>query len=233
MGPSITLKNVSLSIDGNRILSPLSARLEGGKVHFLIGPNGAGKTSLLKSMLGLLPHKGDIKRHHNGAVFRPVYIPQQPRFDQILPITVADYISAGLTQKPVFFGQSKALKEQVKTILDRVGLQGTQALSLGELSGGERQRLMFAQAISRESNLWFLDEPMTGLDAAGQLLITNLLLSLKQAGKTLIVVHHEMKFVTQYADNVLLIDGGLLQQGTTQEVNLHYSRGLVDAEGVH
>jgi zinc transport system ATP-binding protein len=221
IGPAIELESVSLTIDGNYILAPFSTYLEAGKMHLLVGPNGAGKTSLLKSMLGLLPHKGNIYRHHSGICLRPAYIPQQPSYDQVLPVTVADFLSAGLTNKPIFFSRSKVIEFEVSRILERVGMQGKEKLSLGKLSGGERQRLMFAQALSRDTNLWFLDEPMTGLDTAGRELVTQLLVSLREEGKTLIVVHHDMAFVERYADNILLINGGLLQEGTAQAVDLH------------
>jgi len=223
MGPDISLKQVSLTIEGQKILRPLSARLAAGQMHLLIGPNGAGKTSLLKSMLGLMPHRGEIQRHWPGEKMLPVYIPQQPRFDQVLPVTVADFLSAGLTRKPVFFRRNREVLERVDQMLQQVGLAGKQQLSLGKLSGGERQRLMFAQALSRETDLWFLDEPMTGLDGEGQQLVTELMLSLREQAKTLVVVHHDMQFVERYADNVLLIDGGLVVCGSVQQVDLNFS----------
>ncbi|WP_415900891.1 metal ABC transporter ATP-binding protein [Neptuniibacter sp. QD48_11] len=225
MGPSIKLDKVSLSIAGSQILSPLSAELSAGKMHLLVGPNGAGKTSLLKSMLGLTPHQGEIKRAWMNKAQKPAYIPQQPRFDQVLPVTISDFLSAGLSRKPVFFRRQKETQNTVLELLETVGLQGKAELQLGQLSGGERQRLMFAQALSRSSDLWFLDEPMTGLDAEGQALITDLMLNLREQGKTLVVVHHDMGFVREHADNVLLINGGLVDMGPPSEVDL----GIVGA----
>lgn len=229
MGPSITLDNCSLSIAGNQILAPINAVLGAGQMHMLVGPNGAGKTSLLKSMLGLMPHKGHIERswpaQSNGSnqPLRPAYIPQQPRFDQVLPVTIEDFLCAGLSRKPVFFRRKTKLLSQVDRLLLQVGLQGKAQLQLGQLSGGERQRLMFAQALSRPADLWFLDEPMTGLDSEGQTAITKLMLGLREQGKTLIVVHHDMEFVKAYADNVLLINGGLEAMGSMESVNFGQS----------
>lgn len=228
MGPSITLDNCSLNIAGNRILAPISAELSAGEMHILVGPNGAGKTSLLKSMLGLMPHQGQIERRWPAASQsqravkpqRPAYIPQQPRFDQVLPVTIEDFLCAGLSRKPVFFRRKAKLLTHVDQLLMQVGLQGKSQLQLGQLSGGERQRLMFAQALSRPADLWFLDEPMTGLDRDGQNVITELMLSLREQGKTLVVVHHDMEFVKAYADNVLLINGGLKGMGSPDNVDL-------------
>lgn len=217
MGPSISLQNVSLAIDGNRILEPLSIELAAGQLHMLVGPNGAGKTTLLKSMLGLMPHRGMIQRHWPGATQRPAYIPQQPRFEQVLPVTVEDFLTAGITSMPVFLRPLTRLRPQLDRLLQQVGLEQKGVLPLGKLSGGERQRLMFAQALSYESDLWFMDEPLTGLDTEGQQLITELILSLRAAGKTLIVVHHDHEFVRAHADNVLVIDNGLQWTGRADQ----------------
>lgn len=225
MGPSIRLKNVSLTLAGNQILAPISAEITAGQLHMLVGPNGAGKTSLLKSLLGLMPHKGEITRHwsdqsSNGDTHTllPAYIPQQPRFDAVLPVTIEDYMAAIISPRPLFFRQSADVRQRVATLLEHVGLSDKSGLQLGQLSGGERQRLMFAQALYRNSTLWFLDEPMTGLDGDGQVLITDLICQLKAKEHTLVMVHHDMAFVHQHADSVLLIDGGLKAMGTSQAV---------------
>lgn len=218
MGPSIKLDAVSLVLAGNQILAPLSAELESGKLHLLIGPNGAGKTSLLKTLLGLMPHQGQIDRVWADKAQTPAYIPQQPKFDAVLPVTIEDYLMAIVSPRPLFFRQSQKACQQVKDLLARVGMADKSQLQLGQLSGGERQRLMFAQALHRESSLWFMDEPMTGLDDAGQALITDLINELRQQQCTLVMVHHDMDFVRQYADNVLLIDSGLRMAGTPQQV---------------
>lgn len=93
MGPEISVNNLSLSLNGRTILAPVNAQLAAGQLHLLVGPNGAGKTSLLRSLLGLTAYRGEIIRHWPGKAQRPVYIPQQPRFDQVLPVTCADFCS--------------------------------------------------------------------------------------------------------------------------------------------
>ncbi len=218
-GPSIQLTDVSLQLAGNTILAPLSATLEAGKLHLLVGPNGAGKTSLLKTMLGLMPHRGDVLREWSESkATKPAYIPQQPKFDAVLPVTIMDFMLATMSQRPLFFRQQKQVKQRALALLEKVGLEQKTALQLGQLSGGERQRLMFAQALHRETDLWFLDEPMTGLDGEGQRIITRLILDLRDQGATLVMVHHDMAFVREYADNVLLVDQGLKAQGNAAQV---------------
>lgn len=219
MGPSIELNNVSLTLGGNQILAPITTELDAGKLHLLIGPNGAGKTSLLKTLLGLMPHKGDVSRRWpNPQKEQPAYIPQQPKFDAVLPVTIENYLAAIISPRPLFFRQPPQVHQRVQQLLAQVGLDKKADLQLGQLSGGERQRLMFAQALYRESSLWFLDEPMTGLDGEGQTLIAGLIDRLREQGTTLVMVHHDMNFVRQYADNVLLVDGGLKASGKPGQV---------------
>ncbi|MCV6610392.1 MAG: metal ABC transporter ATP-binding protein [Amphritea sp.] len=219
-GPSISLEGVSLYLAGNCILDTLDTELAAGQLHILIGPNGAGKTSLLKTMLGLMPHSGRVSRHWPAKDTQrlPAYIPQQPQFDSVLPVTVADYLAAIISPRPLFFRQPAFVHHRVEQLLSDVGMRDKKDLKLGQLSGGERQRLMFAQALHRDASLWFMDEPMTGLDGEGQRIITDLIEQLRQQGKTLVMVHHDMNFVRCYADNVLLVDGGLKRCGLPAEV---------------
>lgn len=221
IGPSIILKDVSLTLNGNCILAPINTELAAGQLHLLIGPNGAGKTSLLKTMLGLQPHRGEIMRRwpdKKSAANKLAYIPQQPLFDAVLPVTVADYLMATISKRPLFFKQSSTAHERVDVLLQQVGMGDKQQLQLGELSGGERQRLMFAQALHWDSPLWFMDEPMSGLDGEGQEIIIALINRLRAEGRTLVMVHHDMDYVRRYADNLLLIDGALKATGSAEQV---------------
>lgn len=216
--PSIRLQNVSLNMAGNQILDDVTCTLDAGRLHVLIGPNGAGKTSLLKTMLGLFPHHGKVERVWPGNPVPAAYIPQQPRFDTVLPVTVRDYLIGCLSNRSLIFKPTKKQLKMIAPLLETVGLSGKEHLQLGKLSGGERQRLMFAQALSLNSPLWFLDEPTTGLDTQGIEFFTDVLARLKEEQKTLIMVHHDMEFVKSWADNILIIDGGLKSAGTPDEI---------------
>lgn len=216
--PSIKLTNVSLNMAGNQILDDVTCSLDAGKLHILIGPNGAGKTSLLKTMLGLFPHRGTITREWPGTKTPAAYIPQQPKFDTVLPVTIQDYLIGCLSNRSLIFKPKSRQLKMIEPLLETVGLAGKEKLQLGKLSGGERQRLMFAQALSLNSPLWFLDEPTTGLDTQGIEFFTGFLARLKAEQKTLIMVHHDMDFVERWADNILVIDGGLKKFGTADEI---------------
>ncbi|RAU17525.1 hypothetical protein DN062_12600 [Nitrincola tibetensis] len=217
MSVTVQLKEMSLSLNDVEILKPISATLQSGRLHAITGPNGAGKSSFLKCLLGLMPHKGQIKRHWPDKNRGVAYVPQQLAFEPSLPITIEEYLTTTLTSKALFFKRVSSVRSQVEVLLERVGLEGKEHLRLGQLSGGERQRLMFAQALGQKRHLWCVDEPMTGLDVTAQALITQELLSLRAQGVTLLVVHHDPDWVSDYADEVWSINGGLVGH----QVNLH------------
>lgn len=214
MGPAIQLNNVSLAINGIEILPTINAHFNAGQLHAITGVNGSGKSSLLKSILGLAPHQGQIERHWQGAAGQVAYVPQQSAFEPSLPITVNEFLLASLTRRPFFSWRNKADVEKAQSLLQRVGMQDKGHLRLGELSGGERQRLLFAQALERKSQFWCLDEPMTGLDLQAQALINQEIQQLRQQGVTLLVIHHDPHWVQQYADKVWCVDNGLFSEGS-------------------
>lgn len=220
MGPEIHLNNLALQAGRNTILHPLSACLEPGKIHLLMGPNGSGKSSLLKCLLGLQPHRGDIKLHWPSAQARvkPAYIPQQTVFDAALPISVADFMRGVVSRWPLFGWRRTRIEAHIHNLLAQVGMEGKTQLRLDQLSGGERQRLLFARALYQPPGFWCLDEPMTGLDSHAQAIITRLILEQRDQGATIVMVHHGLDFARHYADQVLLINAGLSWQGPAHEL---------------
>jgi len=218
MGPSIVLQGLALSLNRVCILQPIDGVFEPGLIHAIVGPNGAGKSSLLKCVLGLRPHSGEVFREWPGALGSVAYVPQQSQFEPSLPITINEFLLATFSRRPLWLPMTAAATARIDDLLRQVGLSGKGQLGLGQLSGGERQRLLLAQGLDQQSQLWCLDEPMTGLDQAGQEMVTHLLQRLSQQGATLLVVHHDMAWVTRHADRVWLIDGGLVATGRADEV---------------
>lgn len=218
MGPSILLQGLALSLNRVSILQPIDGTFAAGKLHAIVGPNGAGKSSLLKCVLGLHPHSGDVFREWAGAPGPVAYVPQQSQFEPSLPITINEFLLATFSRRPLWLPMKSAAKVRIDQLLAQVGLTGKGHLRLGQLSGGERQRLLLAQGLDQGSQLWCLDEPMTGLDQEGQEMVNRLLLQLRGQGATLLVVHHDMTWVRRYADRVWVIDGGLAAVGTPDEV---------------
>lgn len=218
MGPSITLSQAGLTIGDNTLLKPADLTFEAGKLHLLTGPNGAGKSSLLKSMMGLMPHSGEIHWQWPGKASLPAYIPQLAAFDATLPITIEDYLHASIHTRAFFLKKSKTQKQRLQSLLEQVGLQDKTQRKLGQLSGGERQRLLFARALAQDTTLWFMDEPMTGLDQDAQQTIEQLILQLKAQRCTLVMVHHDHDFVRRHADQVVVVNQGIERSGSPEQI---------------
>ncbi|SFX17294.1 metal ABC transporter ATP-binding protein [Marinospirillum alkaliphilum] len=209
MGPDIEMDQLSLQLNGVTILPPITARLKAGQLHVITGPNGAGKSSLMKALLGLLPHSGDIRRHWPGKPGKVAYVPQQTAFEPSLPVTVQEFLLSSLNRRAFFGRRRKQDLQRVAELLQQVGMEGKEHLRLGQLSGGERQRLLFAQALEQQALFWCLDEPMTGLDQQAQEIITAAIQQLRQQGATLLVIQHDPAWTEQHADCIWKVEDGL------------------------
>ena len=216
-GPAIELDGVSLTLGATRILENVSFSVAAGSIHCVIGANGGGKTSLVRSMLGQMPHTGriQIQWRDNRVVG---YVPQVLDFDKTLPVTVNDFMAMACQRRPVFLGVSKARRQEIDEVLERLGLAGKGRYKLGTLSGGERQRVLFAQALIPEPALLVLDEPMTGLDVAGHDLIERSIVEFAQAGGTVVWINHDIVQVKEIADTVTYVDREVRLQGNAREV---------------
>jgi zinc transport system ATP-binding protein len=179
-----------------------------GTLHCLVGPNGAGKTSLLRCLLGELPHTGRIALDWTGAPGVIGYVPQTLDFDRTLPITVEDFLTLITQSAPAFLGLRRAHRAAVDAALEAVGLAGKRHRALGKLSGGELKRLLLAQALTPRPALLVLDEPLNHLDGPGVGLAIELLQRLRAEGTTMICCHHDLAQVRTLADTVTGLNAG-------------------------
>lgn len=216
-GPSIEFENVSLALGATRILDNVSFRIESGAVHCIVGANGGGKTSLIRSMLGQMPHTGRIVIDwHDNQVTG--YVPQSLDFDKALPLTVRDFIAMTCQRRPVFLGVPRSRRDGIEGALDRVGLKDKTKFKMGGLSGGERQRVLFAQALIPEPSLLVLDEPLTGLDLAGKEIIERAIADFAAGGGTIVWINHDIVQVNEVADAMTYIDRRVLLNGAPGDV---------------
>jgi len=216
-GPSIEFEHVGLTLGATRILQDIDFAIAAGSIHCIIGANGGGKTSLVRSMLGQMPHTGRIRIHwHDNRVVG--YVPQTLDFDKTLPVTVNDFMAMACQRRPVFLGISRRRRGEIEEVLERMGLAGKGKYKLGNLSGGERQRVLFAQALIPEPALLVLDEPMTGLDVSGRAVLERSIVEFAGAGGTVVWINHDIVQVNELADTLTYIDREIRLQGSAREV---------------
>jgi zinc transport system ATP-binding protein len=216
-GPSIEFERVNLTLGATSILEDVTFKVQASTIHCIVGANGGGKTSLVRSLLGQMPHSGRISIHwREGKVIG--YVPQSLDFDKSLPITVLDFMAMTTQRLPVFLGVARARRAEIERTLERLGLSGKLRAKLGSLSGGERQRVLLAQALIPEPALLVLDEPTTGLDVTGRQILERTIVEFVQAGGTAVWINHDIAQVTEIADALTYIDRKVLLDGAPREV---------------
>ncbi|MBX9679758.1 MAG: metal ABC transporter ATP-binding protein [Gemmataceae bacterium] len=200
----------------------------------IMGPNGAGKSTLMKAILGLVPIvHGSIRIFGQplGPMRRRIgYVPQRESVDWDFPVSVLDVVLMGTYGKLGWIRRpGRAEKETARACLEQVGLADLAERQIGQLSGGQQQRTFLARALAQEADLYFLDEPFAGVDAASERAILGLLQKLRGDGKTTIVVHHDLRTAPSYFEQVLLLNVRLVASGPTEatfvEENLRRTYG--------
>ena len=195
--------------------------VEPGKMTAIIGPNGAGKSTTLKAALGIIPPvSGQIQvfgKPLDEQRSRIAYVPQRASVDWDFPTRVIDVVLMGLYRELGLLGRLRGRhKARAMECLHRVGMRDFADRQIGQLSGGQQQRVFLARALAQEADLYLLDEPFAGVDAATEKAIISVLKSLREAGKTVVVVHHDLATVTDYFDNVFLINTRKVAEGPVE-----------------
>lgn len=217
---ALRLTNVGVTLGARPILEHITFEPAVGQINAIIGPNGAGKTTLLRAILGLVPYTGRIEwgASRNGKPLRVGYVPQRLDFDRGIPMTVMDFMCAGLQRTPVWLGHHRQARQLAQTWLDRVGGKDWADQPLGRLSGGELQRVLLAMALSDEPEILLLDEPVSGVDVTGEELFCDLLASLQRDSRyTMLLVSHDLSIVTRHAQYVLCLNKTVKCSGRTVE----------------
>ncbi|MGQ9010609.1 manganese ABC transporter ATP-binding protein MntB [Bacillus stercoris] len=206
----VELDNVTVAYHKRPVLQDISLQVPEGKLIGIIGPNGAGKSTLIKTILGLVPRaSGDIAiygKDYKDQRTRIGYVPQRGSVDWDFPTSALDvvlmgrYGRIGLLKRP-----KKADVEMAKAALAKVGMLDYANRQISQLSGGQQQRVFLARALCQNADIYFMDEPFAGVDAATERAIMTLLAELKEKGKTVLVVHHDLQTAEDYFDWILLL----------------------------
>lgn len=219
---AIELHDVCVAYDRKPVLWDVDASLPAGQLIAIVGPNGGGKSTLLKSILGLVRiASGSISVF--GKPVRDVrrligYVPQRESVDWDFPVNVADVVLMGRYGRLGWLRRPGREDRRIAAeCLDKVGMTSFASRQIGQLSGGQQQRVFLARALAQESTLYLMDEPFAGVDAATEAAMVEVLRTLRNAGKTVVVVHHDLQSVQAYFDHVLLLNQRLIAAGPVRE----------------
>lgn len=219
----IKINHLGVAIGGQEILTDINLHIHCGSLNVIVGKNGAGKSTLVKAVLGELPHTGSIefKDREDGKMqkLKIGYVPQNINIEKYTPVSVYDLIASYQSCFPVFLLKRKRLYEEMKEHLRIFEAEDLIDKQVCNLSGGELQRVLLTLAVMDEPNLLLLDEPVSGIDQNGMELFYKFIDYLKRNfDLSIILISHDLNYVAEYADWVILLDKTVLKQGTVREV---------------
>lgn len=223
MATVLKVEGLSAAYRKNQVLQQVNFEIHPGSLTSIVGPNGAGKSTLLKVMLELHPRLSGSVSFFGSTLAKEKkrigYVPQRGTVDWDFPTNALDVVMMGL------YGQvgwlrwpGRSHKEQALGALHKMGMADFAGRQISQLSGGQQQRVFLARALVQNADLYFMDEPLAGVDAATEHAIMATLKELKEAGKTVMVVHHDLQTVEDYFDHVLLLNRTVVAHGPTAEV---------------
>lgn len=222
--PPLSIRGLSVAYDGDPVLEGVDLDLRAGSLVAIVGPNGAGKSTLLRAALGLVPTLPGARVEFFGRPFAEVrrsvsFLPQRESVDWDFPARVVDVVAMGLYGE---LGLWKRLRrrhvEAAHAALARVGMEEFVDRQIGQLSGGQQKRVFLARSLVQGASLFLLDEPFAGVDATSEAIIGRELEALRDAGATVVVVHHDLAVVRRTFDRCVLLCGGVEAEGPVEEV---------------
>ena len=219
----LEIHDLTVAYHKRPVLWGVDVEVSAGQLVGVIGPNGAGKSTLIKAAMGLLPvSSGWVKvfgRPVKDNLRRVGYVPQRESVDWDFPVSVMDVVLMGrYGHLGLFKRPRKEDREVARECLEKVKMLPYADRQISNLSGGQQQRVFLARALAQESDLYFMDEPFAGVDAATEAAIVTILQELKDQGKTLLVVHHDLPTAKTYFDSLLLLNMRVVAFGPTEEV---------------
>ncbi len=220
---ALSVSGLTVHYDKTPVLWDVNVDVPTGSLVAILGPNGAGKSSFIKAVLGLVvPVTGSIhimgkpKRRKTAHI---AYIPQREAIDWDFPITVRDLVLMGRYPKlGLFRWAKKADILAAQEAIQMVGLEAFEQRQISELSGGQQQRAFLARALLQDADISFLDEPLSGVDMASEKIIMNILQMMRDKGKTIFMVHHDLNTVEEYFDWVMFLNIRLVAAGPVKQV---------------
>ena len=217
----MSMTDVTVSYGATLAIEHATFTVPVGSVMGLLGPNGAGKSTIIKAGLELMDHTGDVRFFGKPLeeVRRKVaYMPQVAAVDWDYPITVEQVVTMGMYTELGWLRRANAAhRSRVMEVLDRVGIADLAKRQISELSGGQRRRVFVARILVQAPELYLLDEPFAGVDAASERVIRGVLHELRDHGATIVIVHHDLSTVAELCDHVTILNREIIATGPTDE----------------
>lgn len=201
----------SLKVELNQVtlLDDVTLAIEPGTWFGIVGPNGGGKSTFIKALLGLVPHQGSVQFHWPKTAKRRIgYMPQLAPFEPSLPITVNDYLRINCEKRPVW--QRIKPNAELEALIVKLQISALREKRIGTLSMGERQRVLLCAALANQPDLLILDEPLAGIDKAGQQNMLAILKAYHDEGGTVMMIEHNWEVIHQYCEQVIWVDGTIV-----------------------
>lgn len=212
--PVLSCQNLNVELGGRPVLNEVNLKFLPGSITVVLGPNGAGKTTLVRSLLGLIPSRGEVS--HRGVLG---YVPQRSDIEWDYPVSAKDVVLLGLIKELSRWRAAQAKHyAKVAKALDRVDMMALRDRPIGEMSGGQRQRIMIARALVRQPSVLILDEPFTGLDVPTQEMLSELFIRLAKEGCAIVMSTHDLTHALHTADEVVLLNKSVRANGSASEL---------------
>jgi manganese/zinc/iron transport system ATP- binding protein len=220
---AVVVEDLTAGYSGKPVLWGINAKVPAGSMTAIIGPNGAGKSTLIKAILGLVDTQARriniLEQKPETLKNRIAYVPQRSAVDWDFPASAYDvvmmgrYSTLGLFKRPGL--KDKEIVLQALEMVDLIPLKDRQ---ISQLSGGQQQRVFIARSLAQQAEVYFLDEPFAGVDAATEKMLVDLLQKMAAEGKTILAVHHDLHSVSSYFDHAILINMRLVAEGPIPDV---------------
>lgn len=219
----LSVRDLTVAYQKNLVLRSVNLDIPEGQLVGIVGPNGAGKSTLIKAVQNLVPAAaGTVTvygKPYKEQRQRIGYVPQRESVDWDFPTDALDVVLMGTYGQLGWFRRpGKQEREWALECLRKVGMAEYASRQISQLSGGQQQRVFLARALAQKADLYLMDEPFAGVDAATERAIIQLLSELKEQGKTVLVVHHDLQTVPEYFDWVVLLNRRVIAAGPTDEV---------------
>jgi len=213
--PLVTFEHLGCAYGAEPVVEDVSFTVARDDFVGVVGPSGSGKTTLLRALLAIVqPSYGSVICRSDCTIG---YVPQVETIDWSFPVTVFDVVAMSVA-RPRFRRLDSAERQRLRSILDRVGLDGLHDRHITELSGGQQQRVFIARALAQEPDLLVLDEPASGVDVATRHELLHALADLHRSGLAIVLTTHDINGLAAHLPRLICFNHTVIADGPPEQV---------------